>query len=55
MNCLYGAQIRKDITESTYCKSETYMKTEYDENVLDYWKLSNGIYIMKMKKRRWIR
>ena len=26
------------------------MKTEFDENVLDYWKLSNGNYIVKMKK-----
>ena len=26
------------------------MQTEYDENVLDYWKLSNGVYILKMKK-----
>ena len=26
------------------------MKTENVENVLDYWKLSNGSYIVKMKK-----
>ena len=26
------------------------MKTEYDEIVLDYWKLSNGNYIFKMNK-----
>ena len=26
------------------------MKTEYDENVLDYWKLPNGNYIVKLKK-----
>ena len=26
------------------------METEYDENVLDYWKLSNGNYIVKMRK-----
>ena len=50
MNSLYGVQIRKDINESYYCKSETWMKTEFDENVLDYWKLSNGNYIVKMKK-----
>ena len=35
MNSLYGVQIRRDITESYYCKSETWMKTEVDENVLD--------------------
>ena len=50
MNSLYGVQIRKDINESFSCKSETWMKTEFDENVLDYWKLPNGIYIVKMKK-----
>ena len=26
------------------------MKTEYDENILDYWKLSNGNYNVKMKQ-----
>ena len=50
MNSLYGVQIRKDYNESYYCKSETWMKTEFDENVLDYWKLPNGNYIVKMKK-----
>ena len=50
MNSLYGVQIRKDINESYYCKSETWMKTEFDENVLDYWKLPNGNYIVKMKR-----
>ena len=39
MNSLYGVQIRKDVNESFYCKSETWMKTEFDENVLDFWKL----------------
>ena len=50
MNSLYGVQIRKNINESYSCKSETWMKTEFDENVLDYWKLPNGNYIVKMKK-----
>ena len=50
MNSLYGVQIRRDIKESSYCKSETRMKTELDENVLDYWKLPNGDYNVKMKK-----
>ena len=35
MNSLYGVQITKDINESYSCKSETWMKTEFDENVLD--------------------
>ena len=50
MNSLYGVQTRRDISESYFCKSETWMKTEFDENVLDYWKLPNGNYIVKMKK-----
>ena len=50
MNSLYGVQIRRDINESYYCKSETWMKTEFDENVLDYWKLPNGNYIVEMKE-----
>ena len=48
-NTLHGVQIRRDINESYYCKSETWMKTEFDENVLDYGKLPNGNYIVKMK------
>ena len=50
MNSLYGIQIRRDISESYYCKSETWMKTDIDENGLDYWRLPNGNYIVKMKK-----
>ena len=38
MNRIYGVQICRDINESCFCKSETWMKTEFDENVLDYWK-----------------
>ena len=50
LNSLYGDQIRKDINESYYCKSETWMKTEFDENALEHWRLPNGNYIVKMKK-----
>ena len=49
-NSLYGVQIRKNINESSYCKSETWMKTEFDENLLEYWNLANGHFIVKMKK-----
>ena len=49
MNSLYGVQIRRDINESYYCKSGNWMKTEFDENVLDYWKLPNGNYVVRMK------
>ena len=50
MNSLYGVQIRKDIDQSYKCKPEHWMETEYDENVLDYWKSPNGNYIVKFKK-----
>ena len=49
MNSLYGEQKRKDIDESSLCKSEHWMMTEYGEGVLDYQKLSHGNYIVKMK------
>ena len=42
MNSLYGVQIRRDINESYYCKLGTWIKTDFDENVLDYWRLPNG-------------
>ena len=48
LNSLYGVQIRKDIDQSYKCKSQHWMETEYDENVLDYWKLPNGSYIVKL-------
>ena len=50
LNSLCGVQTRKGINESCYCKSESWMKTEFDENVLDYWKLPNENYSVKMKK-----
>ena len=50
MNSLYEDQIRREINESYYCKSETWMKTEFEENVLEYWRLPKGNYIVKRKK-----
>ena len=50
MNSLYGVQIHKDNNESFYCKSETWMKTEFDDNVLKYWRLPKGNKIVKIKK-----
>ena len=50
MTSLYGVQIRKDIDQSYKCKSQHWMETEYDEKVLDYWKLPNENYIVKFKK-----
>ena len=55
MNIVYGVQIRKDIDQSYGCKSQHWMETENDDNVLDYWRLPNGNYIVKFKKRRWVR
>ena len=54
MNSLYGVQICRDIDEFYKCKSQHWMETEYDENVLNFWKLPNGNYIVKIK-RRWFR
>ena len=50
MNSLYRVQLRRDINESYYCNSETWMKTEFEKNVLDYWKLPNEKYFVKIKK-----
>ena len=50
MNSLYGVQIRKDIDQFYKRKSQHWMGTKYDEIVLDYWKLPNGNYIVKLKK-----
>ena len=50
INSLYGVQIRKDNNESYYCKSEVWMKTDSDENLLDCWQLSIGNYIVKIIK-----
>ena len=53
LKCLYRAQIRKDrkdIKQFFCCESEHLIQTEYDENVFDQWRLSNGNYIVKMKK-----
>ena len=36
LNSFYGVQIRRHINESYYCQSETWMETEFDENVLEY-------------------
>ena len=48
-NVLYGIQIRKD-NKRFKCKSKHWVKTQYDDNVLDYWKIPNGNCIVQMKK-----
>ena len=42
INSLYGVQRRRDINESYYCKTENWMKTEFDENLLDQWTIPKG-------------
>ena len=49
MNALYGEFLRKEITESYQCKSEMWMLTDYEERVLDYYKINYGDYIVKLK------
>ena len=46
LNSLNGVQIRKDIDQFFKCKSEHWMETEYDDNVLDFWSLPKGKYIV---------
>ena len=48
MNSFYGEQIRKDIEDIFACKSEYWMKSEYDETVKDYWRIAYGNYIVKL-------
>ena len=55
LNSLYGVRIRKDIHQSYKRKSQHWMETKYDENVLDYWRLPKGNYIVKLKIKRWFR
>ena len=49
VDALYGEFLRKEILESYKCKSELWMMTEYDERVIDYEKVNNGNYIVKLK------
>ena len=48
MNSFYGEQIRKNVEEKFACKLEVWMMTEYNERVIDYWKISGVKYIVKM-------
>ena len=48
MISLYGEQIRKEITYFYECKSEKWMMSEYDERIKEYWRTSQGDYIVKM-------
>ena len=50
LNSLYGIKMCKDINDFHRSKSEHWMQSEYDKNMIDYWKLPDGIYITEMKK-----
>ena len=50
MHSPYGVHIRKDINEFYKCISQNWMETEYVDNVLEYWRLPNETYIVKLKK-----
>ena len=50
MNSLYGVQIRKDINDFHKCKSQQWMATEYDDNILAYWRLPIGNFTVIFKK-----
>ena len=43
MNSLHGVQIRKVNNDFYKCNSQHWMETEYDGNVLAYWRLPNEI------------
>ena len=50
MNSLYGIRMRKDINEFHKCKTEHWMKTEFDGNVDCKWKLPNCNYIVRTRR-----
>ena len=47
---VYGVQIPKDIEDFYKSESEQWMRTEYDDNVFNYWKLPNEKCIVKFKE-----
>ena len=49
MNALFGQFLRKDITGDYERKSQAWKISEYDERVLDYYKINHGHYIVKLK------
>ena len=50
MKNLFGVQTGKNIKESCCKNSQHWMETEYDDSVIDYWKLPKGSYIVNLKK-----
>ena len=50
MNSLLRGKLRKVITEEYKCKSGYWMNTEYDEAVLEDWRLPNEEFIVTLKQ-----
>ena len=50
MNSFFWSSNSKVNNEFFKCLSEHWMQTEYDDNVIDYWKLTNGIYLVKLEE-----
>ena len=46
----FNENIRKAFIEEQCSKSEFWMSTEYDETILEYWKLANGKYMFKLQQ-----
>ena len=45
---LFDLRLKYKSDDEFCCKTENWMKTEYDERVKDYWKLPNGEYIVQL-------
>ena len=50
-NAVYVGCIRKDIEESYKCVTQSWMKNEYDESVIEWFHLKNGNFMVKVKDR----
>ena len=48
MKSLYGKKTPKDVIEEYSCRSEYWISTKYDVRVLDYWRLPNRNFILKL-------
>ena len=49
LNNVYGVQIRENIADFFEHKFQNWMGKDFDDIVLDYWRLPNGIYRTKLK------
>ena len=49
-NSSYGKNIRKNIAKEYSCNTEHWMSARYDERVLDYQRLADSHYIVRMQQ-----